>query len=1270
MKKLSKKLSLVCLSLTALCSFTVGTICWKNVSVAVAEETFNPQTSMVMLPGANLRKDASNPSLKFTAEISDYDAAYDYGMLIIPATWLETYTFNNDYIDVLNAEVGVDGYSNVICKPYQDVEENGTEEAPGAWRVSSAVKESANNDYSVEYIGIAYVTDGNDYKYASFDVDDNARSFMYVAQMAVKNDANLIDAEIASLEQYIYYDSEMELKVSDYLVYNAETNSYDLSQMTLTGSTALEKGENKVLSMNFNDIGFDAGTLSLHTKEYYFEVTQVSFKAKFDAKQDEEHGGNYGWWGINHFEDYATADLYSNMLTVGNRSTVNNDWETVTITPETPFDGYISIIGAVKEFLNLTILIDDFTIISEGDVYVEDFNNVSLSDDDNGLFIKKDDSEIGITYKNEPGISIAASPNVATMEISNAIESLDAIKSKNAYSNISNLSFDICVGNIASNWGGLQMGYATGSAWEVGRVYEHFNWDNVNFVGGYIEFLPKLNKNETYHAEIDVVNKSITATFTSDSGDVKNVTGSLTETKNLYLAFFHEVKGDGSYTISNFEVTSSAGVESGVANIFTGGELVTMTESVDESYNFDNILAADVAQYLAKGNYAALKGTEIYNYSVMPDSAVVLTTKINYTVVGEKEFAIVVGGTANAPEYLYVNNTSISYYKGATKIGESIVLTKETNTLIISRTAANELFVSVNGNVGCLGTVSDYTALKLVGMGGQGTVRFNCIESYKYNAGAEVTVEETQYASYASDGTFAGLSAVGNTASYVEGDTALTIDLKNAVGSEGAKIAFVTKNKHDFKSLSFDIYVPKFSAKQSGKWLGDFAFGATLEDNYSGTGILDALIKGAWNHIDITVENGTATLVSGAKTWSVPAGNNYFYIRVNPGDGIVSGVPFADDDIIKLNNFTITDSTGTYTDTFDDGTTSLLTPEYSLASSFGFEKSASALQLSGSKTPALLGVLANAVGNNEVIAVALKDTYSNVSELSFKAKYDNTVLETDRWGLGISTTKGSYTSCYSAQSFEFPKDNAWHEYRFVFTESGMQMYQDGTDRGVLSGYNNTTTYQFYLVICPKVNIDTEDVLIYMDDFSITAGGTTYTDDFSQGADAGLFHKAEGKRELVTIYEGGNGNSIENIASVINGLDSYISGAEYELADFRDALKGSISYTMDSDKEFVVILGEDVATSSADFLYITSSKISFCKVANGELQIVKTVDASATNTFELTLTQLGALSIGNGVTTIEMGTVSNISALKIADVNQGGNVIFTNIDLKVQKFVQK
>lgn len=249
-------------------------------------------------------------------------------------------------------------------------------------------------------------------------------------------------------------------------------------------------------------------------------------------------------------------------------------------------------------------------------------------------------------------------------------------------------------------------------------------------------------------------------------------------------------------------------------------------------------------------------------------------------------------------------------------------------------------------------------------------------------------------------------------------------------------------------------------------------------------------------------------------------------------------------------------------------------------------------------------------------------------------------------------------------------DNAWHEYRFVFTESGMQMYLDGADRGVLSGYNNTTTYQFYLVICPKTSIETEDVLVYMDDFSITADGTTYTDDFSQGASAGLFHRASGLRELETIYEGGNGNSIENIASVINGLDSYISGAKYEWADFRDSLKGSISYTMDSDKEFVVILGEDAATNSADFLYITSSEISFCKVVNGELQIVKTVAASANNTLELTLTKVGALSLSDGVTTTEMGTVSNICPLKIADVNQSGNVTFTNIDLKVQKFVQK
>ena len=1271
MKITAKKISLLTLGLATLGCLSIGAVC-ANVS-ATAEANAAFDVELTMLKGANLRKDSSNPSLKFTAELASVEAGVEYGMLIIPADWLSNYTFNNDYIEVLNREVGANEYKNVVCTPYQDIEEVGTPEAPGAWRISATVNEAANGDYSVEYIAIAYATDGTNYDYATVDKDTHARSFTYVAQMAIQNE-ELTEEEIASLDKYVNYaGAEGVTSAQTYWTYSAATNSYDESQFTLTGSADLETASDKALRIDANALGFDKGCLSLKTKAYYFDVTQVSFKVKFDASWNEDtwtknpEGVGYGWWGINYFRTYEETDIYTNMKTVSDVEKVNAEWQTVTLTFDQGVSGYLSIIAAVGEFDNPVMLVDDFTIISEGDVYTENFDNADL--DKEGMFVCTDTREeapVSIVSKAEAGLTMAA-PTHSGMTISNVEEALLPMQSKNAYSNVTSIEYDVCVNNtLASGWGGFQMGYATGSSWDVGRVYEHFNGDNVDFKGGYIDYLKNLKVGETYHAVITVNGTAISATFTSESGDVQAVNGTLSTTSNLYLAFYHEVKGDGTYTISNFQVTADGKTETGVDNVFNGGETVTISSGLDTSYNFSNVLAAGkVADAFAKGTYAAVEGTEINEdgLEALAESAIVLTAKFGYTLKGEKEFAIRVGGMASMPEYLLINNNSLSFYKNTVKQGESISLTGDSNELTINVTKAGKLLVSINGDdANYLGKVSVFAALKVVGFGGAGTLSIDEVDSVAYSAESIGGGAKTfTYATYVG-GECDGLDVNGATAEYAVANGALNIQLMTAVGAEGSKFAFATANAHAFTSISFDMYMPTLANKQENKWVGDFAFGASVSgDNYSGNGALDELVKGAWNHVEISVNNGVATF--GSRTYAL-TGNDYFWMRINPGDG-----SFNSADVIKIENFTITDANGTYTDTFNDGTTSLLTDRYANAG-FTFEESPASLRFTETKAPAQLGVLANAIGAHEVIGLQLKDTYSNVTEITFKAKYDNTVLVTDRWGLGIASTKGSY-NYYSPQSFEFPMDNQWHEYRFEFTSSKMNMYLDGVSRGERD-YNNASTYHFYIQICPKTSVSSDDaVLVYMDDFSITANGTTYTDDFSTGVDK-LFDKATGRLYLKSIGETGNANNIDNVASVINELDSYIAGADFVLDGLKDnkkALNGYLSYAVEAGKEFAIVLGEDKATNSADFLYVTATEITFCKVENGVLTKGKSISATAVNTLQITLLKSGALSISNGLEMVAMGNVSNVKQFKMVDVNAKGTVTFSEIKLSTQKYVE-
>ena len=73
--------------------------CLTSISHRAFAEDKKP--AVTMLSGASVRKDGEMPGLKFSANIEDYDAEAQYGMLILPEEVMDKYTFNNDYISVL-----------------------------------------------------------------------------------------------------------------------------------------------------------------------------------------------------------------------------------------------------------------------------------------------------------------------------------------------------------------------------------------------------------------------------------------------------------------------------------------------------------------------------------------------------------------------------------------------------------------------------------------------------------------------------------------------------------------------------------------------------------------------------------------------------------------------------------------------------------------------------------------------------------------------------------------------------------------------------------------------------------------------------------------------------------------------------------------------------------------------------------------------------------------------------------------------------------------
>ena len=113
--------------------------CLTSISHRAFAEDKKP--AVTMLSGASVRKDWEMPGLKFSANIEDYDAEAQYGMLILPEEVMDKYTFNNDYISVLDADKNAAGkYINQICHPYSTGETS--------WRISLSLVNILPQNYT------------------------------------------------------------------------------------------------------------------------------------------------------------------------------------------------------------------------------------------------------------------------------------------------------------------------------------------------------------------------------------------------------------------------------------------------------------------------------------------------------------------------------------------------------------------------------------------------------------------------------------------------------------------------------------------------------------------------------------------------------------------------------------------------------------------------------------------------------------------------------------------------------------------------------------------------------------------------------------------------------------------------------------------------------------------------------------------------------------------------------------------------------------------
>ena len=149
---------------------------WMQDDVYIRNVSFSEQSTFSMCEGAAVRLEKPY-GIKFKAKIprSGYDETALYGMLIIPAAYINEYSLTDNYLDKLKAS-GAE-YKNAYLKVKVDDDLD--------YFVESYLIGIDENDLDTEYVGIAYKEKDNTVTYAE-NINACVRAVRSVSEKAVK----------------------------------------------------------------------------------------------------------------------------------------------------------------------------------------------------------------------------------------------------------------------------------------------------------------------------------------------------------------------------------------------------------------------------------------------------------------------------------------------------------------------------------------------------------------------------------------------------------------------------------------------------------------------------------------------------------------------------------------------------------------------------------------------------------------------------------------------------------------------------------------------------------------------------------------------------------------------------------------------------------------------------------------------------------------------------------------------------------------------------
>lgn len=517
------------------------------------------------------------------------------------------------------------------------------------------------------------------------------------------------------------------------------------------------------------------------------------------------------------------------------------------------------------------------------------------------------------------------------------------------------------------------------------------------------------------------------------------------------------------------------------------------------------------------------------------------------------------------------------------------------------------------------------------------------------------------------------------------------VDLDYSETREGYHTFQTTEKYQNITEIQFDAYVPMSSVN---RWWGIAFTTNTEQDCYADATVTANLqnyvIRDTWvtykytttDGVNWTVQYGkkgealaTAyTAASATNTFNIPA---YIFMTSAPTS------PGGEGTTLQLDNFHWIAGGITYTDDFNTGTSVLFTERaddgcdpvtFVEASQSGISIGAS-----GSDYAAELSFTNCKAGYK---SFTTKAKYSSITEVKVDV-YIPSINELDSWWGIVPVAKNSgdaYEGSDAAAGNQnlnhhlveyYGWKNIWvtltytvsdYIWTLTITRTGMN-----DDKQIATFDFSGSMYQSggasYIYVC--ANPDQGKAWgIQMDNFSITAGGVTYTDDFNTG-ESTLF---EEHVENLVSYKGlinpsfdaelTNGTLTETLNNMASGITIKLSEKEEwtELSKSALRLEATLTYSITGEKGVIIAFGSDAANGYS-FLYLNEEKIAFYVGNTCQSEI----DLEAANSLHISVLENGSLllKVNNGEY-VGMGVCANVEEMFIADVEGAGEIIFTKL----------